>query len=348
MLLSQLQSWAPFRLDALGIVTLLGAHELDIAIGRLAKNRFTEYLPLLGAYVVAGNNITKPIPGLVLYNVTDGILATDITGWFARWLMCQGLSSPSSTITIRTLQPKRFSNHSAEIGSAIIGIFAILPIFVLACLIGDWWGFANAISMLISVIVRRVVVGQLRRALDHATRKAYNTSMDHVKTFWTMPDGTVVTIRAPRGVVIDCLLTNPRPLNRHLYNWMRILGWAGFGCHVITLGMASLFSQILSVSLLLVATFLVVHQIGDNDEYIGSSLQLVREDPDGESFRAAVYSRMDLSEKEEASMVSWNLMPHASNETWWRKYRGHKANGHFRNWDKALKKSYENNDQVVN
>jgi len=97
----------PFRLDALGLVTLLGTQELDIAIGRLVTNHFTEYLPLLGAYIIAGESITKPIPGFVLYNITDGICATDVTGWFARWLMCQKLSPSSSTITIGTLDPPR-------------------------------------------------------------------------------------------------------------------------------------------------------------------------------------------------------------------------------------------------
>jgi hypothetical protein len=341
MLVSQLKNWAPFRLDALGLVTLLGAGELDIAIGRLVKNHFTEYLPLLGAYIIAGDNITKPIPGFTLYNITDGILASDVTGWFARWLMCQNLSSSSCTITIQTLQPQRFSNYRIEISSAIIGIAAILPILVFAVLIEDWWGFANAVSMLLSVIVRRVVVGQLRSALDLATQKAINTSTDYIKTFWAMPGGTVVIIKAPRGVVIDCLLTNPCPPNRRLYNWMKILGWAGFGCHVITLGMSTLFSQILSVCLLLVATILVVRQIGDYKEHIGSSLLLRCETFKGECFRAVLYSRMNLSDKEEASMVSWNLMPHRSNETWWQKYRDCKAKGDFQTWEKVLKESYE-------
>lgn len=343
MVLSQLKNWAPFQIDALGLVTLLGAGELDIAIGRLVKNRLTEYLPLLGAYIIAGDNITKPVPGFVLYNITDGILATDVTGWFARWLMCQNLSPSSSTITISTLLVRRGSNIKAEISSAIIGIVALLPIFTFAALMEDWWGFANATSMLISILVRRVIAGQLRGALDLAAEKAINTSTESVKTIWAMPDGTVVIIKASRGIVMDCLLTNPRPPNRLLYSWAKVLGWAGFSCHVITLGMASLFSQMLSVSLLLVATVLVVRQIGDNDEYIGFRLQLQREEFKGESFRASLYSRMDLSEKEESSMVSWNLMPHRSNETWWRRYHDCKAKGgNFQYWGKILKGPCEN------
>lgn len=79
MLLNYLVSWAPFHIDALGIVTFLGAEQIDQAVGRLARNRFTSCLPLLGAYKIAGNDIVKPIPGFTLYNITDGILATDLT-----------------------------------------------------------------------------------------------------------------------------------------------------------------------------------------------------------------------------------------------------------------------------
>ncbi|KAF8246157.1 hypothetical protein K440DRAFT_685659 [Wilcoxina mikolae CBS 423.85] len=87
MLLGYLETWAPFRIDALGLVTMIGASEIDVAVVRLVRNRFTECLPLLGAYIFAGNNFTKPIPGFFLYNISDGIVATDMTGWFARWLL---------------------------------------------------------------------------------------------------------------------------------------------------------------------------------------------------------------------------------------------------------------------
>ena len=55
--------------------TLLGASEMDEALGGLVR-----YLSLLGAFVIAGNDIVKPIPGFTLYNVSDGIQATDIAG----------------------------------------------------------------------------------------------------------------------------------------------------------------------------------------------------------------------------------------------------------------------------
>lgn len=56
---------------------------------------------------------------------------------------------------------------------------------------------------------------------------------------------------------------------------------------------------------------------------------------------------MKLSEKEESSMVSWNLMPHRSNEKWWRNYRDCRARGgDFQNWDSVLKESYGNEEYM--
>ena len=57
-----LNSWADstgLRIDALGLVTLLGAEKMDRSIGRLVTSRYFDYLPLLGAYTVAGNRITE-------------------------------------------------------------------------------------------------------------------------------------------------------------------------------------------------------------------------------------------------------------------------------------------------
>ena len=80
MIFHFLKTWAPFKMDALGIVTLLGADEMDAMVGRLVRTPYTNYLPLLGAYTVAGNSITKPLPGYAVYNITDGIKATDVAG----------------------------------------------------------------------------------------------------------------------------------------------------------------------------------------------------------------------------------------------------------------------------
>ncbi|KAF8538854.1 hypothetical protein BDD12DRAFT_127485 [Trichophaea hybrida] len=123
---------------------------------------------------------------------------------------------------------------------------------------------------------------------------------------------------APRGVVIHCLPTNPRPLNPQLFNALWALSWLGFGCYVISFGISTLFSQILSVILLLVSTVLVARRVGDDDEEerIGTSIILKHEEPREKDFRSAVYARLKLSQKKD-SMVAWNLFLQRSNEKWW-------------------------------
>src|SRR5271170_5883454 len=104
MFIRWLLKWAPFKIDALGLVTLLGADELNGAIGRLSKSQLTEYLPLVGGFVIASDSIRSHIAGFTLYNVTDGICATDVAGWFARWLLFRDLTYNSTTLTITALQ----------------------------------------------------------------------------------------------------------------------------------------------------------------------------------------------------------------------------------------------------
>lgn len=83
------KDWTPFKLDALGIVTLLGTEGLRQSISRLVPNRFVEYLPLLAPQIIADNTITHVVPGFTLYNITDGVLAIDLSAWLTRWLLCQ-------------------------------------------------------------------------------------------------------------------------------------------------------------------------------------------------------------------------------------------------------------------
>ncbi|KAJ9236797.1 hypothetical protein DTO169E5_5567 [Paecilomyces variotii] len=320
---------------------MLGADALNLTLGRLVYSRFAEFLPLLGAFLIANNDITKPIPGFVAYNITDGIMATDVTGWFSRWLLCQEFKSCSIILCISIRATGRLTLRHAA--SFIIGITCMTPIIVLPIVMGDWWGFVNALSMLLSILVRKVIMDQNRHAISTAARQAFDTSKDVVKTFWTLPTGTVITIYTPRRILTDVLLTNPRPHRLRLYNAARALGWVAFGCHVISLGMTTLFNQIISVALLLLATVMVVYRFGEREYLIGNDIVICRCDAKGERFRAATYARLDLSGKEEESMVLWNLFPHKTNTEWWSKYRDcvRQGNSGFTSWDEKLAGYYD-------
>jgi hypothetical protein len=341
MFMSAVKNWMPFRIDALGILTIVGAVEVDHAVGRLVSSRFVERAPLLGAYTIANNQITQPIPGFALYNITDGILATDLTGWFARWLLSQPFTFTSTTVHVAIVPPPRGHERSSvpSLLSDVLCVSFMLAIIVLSGLMGDWWGFVNGVSMAISVVVRQIVLQQNRQALDATVAKNTEEPDVIVKVFVTLPTGRAVTVLSPRRIVIDCLLTTPRPHRPLLYDGSRALGWIAFGSHIISLGMASLFSQLLSVILLIISTVILARRIGDDESRIGSRLRLECLDAKGKDFRAAAYARLRLTEKEEESMLQWNLFPHKSNDHWWRRYRECLSDPNvqsFQNWDTLL------------
>ncbi|KAK4165558.1 hypothetical protein QBC43DRAFT_333436 [Cladorrhinum sp. PSN259] len=324
--LDALQQWAPFRIDALGLVTILGADRVDLVLGQLTISYLTEWLPLLGAYTIASNRIVEPLSGFALYNITDGIMVNNLSGWFCRWLLCQDFGFSSSVVHIKPVLEQRRQRFMHLLWPRLIGVLALVPV-ILSILISDWWGLVNGVAMLGSVIVRQIVVGQSRRAVDLAVDESEKTSCELVKVLVTIPNGKIVIIHTSRGIVIDCLLTTPRPPNSTLYTTARAAGWACFGAQLVSLGMASLVCQLVTVVLLVLFTLLVAWQIGVDDSRVGRKLELTYTNT-GVSFRAAAYARLNLTPKEERSMLLWNLFPHETNDAWWNKYEKAKEN-----WD---------------
>lgn len=329
MLLDNVRDWQPFRIDALGIVTLLGASEMDQALGRLVRYRFIEYLPLLGAFVIAGNNVVKPIPGFRLYNVSDGIMATDIAAWFGRWINSREFTWNSSCLHISQIQPHhQHQRRAEEIASVTLGFIAMSAVVVITILSWDWWGFANAVSMVISIISKNVVVRENRNGLNAAFGKVSTQDWAKVykKALLIAPNGKAITIYAPCGIITEVLLTNPTPPHPRLYFFARALGWAGFACHVVTLGMTALANQLITIAILLTATILVANRIGCDEFTIGSKIQVQKFDEGGgHESRSRTYLRMDLSQSEEDALLAWGLFPQRSNEEWWTRYRTRNA-----------------------
>lgn len=339
MYLDILRQWSPFKIDALGLVTILGADAVDGAIGSLKQSKITDWLPFLGGHVIASNQYIRPIPGFVLYNISDGILATDLAGWFARWLLSQDLTFNSTSVYITS--SKRSQSCARDMCALVIGICALSPIIMMPAFMGDWWGFANSISMLVMTIIRELSLRLNRSALNLAAVETGDGLSQPVKVFLTAPNGKAVSVFASRGIVIHCLLTTPRTPYPRFYRGILMIGWLAFGCHIISLGKTTLFCQLPTVALLIGATILKVCQIGDDEHRIGSRLNLDLKVAERQDFRAAAYAHLQLSQKEEDSMVQWSMFPHRSNEFWWAKYRhciANKSLKSFENWDQVLAK----------
>lgn len=71
--LGPLGSWSPFRLDALGLLTMLGAEEMSREIGSLSANTLVSWLSLLGGNVIPSNTFMDALHGFTLYNISDAI-----------------------------------------------------------------------------------------------------------------------------------------------------------------------------------------------------------------------------------------------------------------------------------
>jgi hypothetical protein len=341
--LTALQDWVPFHIDALGIITLLGADEVSFAFGRLAGNRYSSFLPTVGAYVFAANIFTTPIPGFHVYNVDDSIYTSDVPGWLARWILSQKVKTNATKYKV-SYQPRPPRPSALQTLIAIaLGILAHAPTIILSALTWDWWGFANSILMASSTLSRYILIQQNKRALDENAKTGWEWQGGNTqqKSFWILPTGDAVTIRAPKGLLVNCLLTNPKTRG-HLQFWTRTVGWVAFGGFAVTLGMSTLFIQILTVAILLVCTCIVVLHVGDKDHAIGMRIKIeCHEDPEDSDTRAEAYFKLGLNDEQEGDLVRWSLFPQKTNMGWWECYRYCKGKGPngFNNW-REVQKNY--------
>jgi hypothetical protein len=336
--------WQPFRIDALGLVTMIGSEQVNIVVGRLVTSRYTEYLPLLGAFALASNQFTEAISGFELYNLRDRIKTTDLAGWFQRWCIAQNFKRASSTVnwTIQDERETLWRSRLDTLLASLIGIVANGALVALAALQGDWWGLANAISMILSVLVRAYLTNQNRAALDalaaeHA--EADKKLDDRARFLVLLNDGKLVTMYATPNLIKACFIDKPVPPNKHLYKITRNIGWIAFTAHVISIGMSGLVTQLLTVFLIVVPTVLTVFKFGCDESLIGSRLKAkIGTAGKGSEKRMDTYINLCLSEAEEKSMLEWSLMPHKDNESWWQVYNEKKLSPRLPNEPAAPQK----------
>ncbi|KAL5337359.1 hypothetical protein BJX70DRAFT_389392 [Aspergillus crustosus] len=322
------RSWAHgtgLHIDALGLVTLFGAEEMDRSIGRLMPSEYFDYLPLLGAFVVAGDRFTEKKIGYTIYNISAGIMTTELAGWFSRWIQAQDFSTVRSKVTWKVV------NRPPRCKALSLGfIFVALPVHgmlvALTVLTADWWGFANVIAMLVSVLVRWALVAQnqagIDRNIDDAKQEMqkrlndYNAALEEfekvqqdnptiappvrpkdeesVKVIVVTQDSKVVTIDAPAYLIRPAFTANPKIPIRLLYLACRVCGWIAFGVHVIGIGMSALHTQICSVLLMIVATVLNVYRVGCEDSQLGSLIRkrMLRGDKEANSLQCWVTPKL--------------------------------------------------------
>lgn len=356
MPLQNIKTWSEnvkFQIDALGLITLLGADEVNLSLGALHSRQYTEHLPLLATFVVAGNRFIAEQPGFVIYNLTDGITSTELKGWFTRWLMSQKINNATSVFE---WTPRGEHHRSASWIAPAISFLLITPLLVCTLLMGDWYGIGNSLAIITSVFARSLLVSQLRDARDKSASPPQPKEKDaegSPKVLCVVrSDGRMVTVKAPASVLEtftkDCGVEHPKN-----YNWVRRIAWAALGVHMCILGMCTLFTQIYTVVLLVLSTWAfcsnresdLQHQMvssqGEGDfaqttvrmpfskdwDVLKTDRPRKRKKNDSDSNgmpwdrRQVAWAYLHPDESADSPMKRWNLFPHESNAQWWGSYQ---------------------------
>ncbi|KAF6236117.1 hypothetical protein HO173_005745 [Letharia columbiana] len=316
------RSWSPFRLDALGLLTMLGADEMSREIGSLSANTLVSWMSLLGGNVVPSDAFVDPLHGYTLYNISDAIQSTSLAGWFSRWLLAQHPSQNTSLFVWSTRSYPRHHGHRA----LAIGTIVNTCILALSLLVGDYYGLASALCMDFGIIIRAYLVAQNRDAIDRAAADTSIHSHDLVRTFIILANGKATTVIAPRNVVVNCFLSTPKIAHPTFYAIARAMGWFAFVGLIVTVGQAVLVVQIAIIIVTVSATVLTAFGIGTVGDGVGKSLQVARsEHPNRHGRRGEAYAMLHLNKEEEDTMIDWALFPQRRNQNWWNQYRTYKA-----------------------
>ncbi|KAL4783336.1 hypothetical protein BJX76DRAFT_358080 [Aspergillus varians] len=319
-----LNDWAQatgLSIDALGLVTFIGGEEMDRSIGRLMPSAYFNHLPIVGAYIVAGDRFTEKRPGYTIYNISAGIMTTELAGWFSRWLQAQSFHQVRSKVTWEwddsRSRPRHWSTWFVSVVLISLPLHGML--IAMTVLAADWWGFANAMAMIILVAVRCAQVSSHQAGIDTNIRMAemeaggpkakseileqqkgaandrveiQTPRNDYAKVLVVMQDSKVVTLEAPGFLIRPAFTASPHISNRGFYLACRVIGWVAFGVHVITIGMAALHSQIYSVVLIVGASVLTGYKVGSEDSQLLRSIWNKVGDVDNESWTCWVTPRL--------------------------------------------------------
>jgi len=354
--LGYIKDWSQksFKFDAISILAILGAGEVDQAVGTLTRRRYTEYLPLLAGQVIASNSFTSSVPGFTMYNLSDGIKHTELNGSFARILMSVPTTKATTIITWEPVEHRAKSRlFGIEIMPVILSLFFVSPLLTCTILMGDWYGVCNACAIIVSIVCRLCLVSQLRRSRENMIHPGSWRGSSTSRSIIMRPDARMITCIAPRQILLG-LLSSAEVEHLYIYKTVRRIAWLALSVHLCTLNMCTLFSQIYTIALLGSSTWVMntawafdtgLTMIGnqgsghdtertyrysyseDLDLYV-TLPPIVKTDSYGDRVkldrRLIAWTRLSLNEEEESLLRRWNVMPPQENREWWGDYNKEK------------------------
>lgn len=238
-------------------------------------------MPLLGAFVIAGDRFRDKKSGYRLYNLTSGITSTDLAAWLSRWLDQQDFEVTRSYVnwSIEDKGTKPASYRNWTILAALLSMSLIGLLIAMTVLADDWYGFATAVSLLLGVLARAYILHVNRDEIDRAVDKSYQAGKagegppnTNARTMFLLSDSKAVVMEIPSSLIIDVFVHNRQPtghFRRRLYHFAHWLAWAAFAVQVIAIGMAQLASQLYTVVLMVVSTILINWKLGCDDSKWG-------------------------------------------------------------------------------
>ncbi|KAL3472850.1 hypothetical protein BJX99DRAFT_249369 [Aspergillus californicus] len=290
--------WQPFRIDALGLITLLGAEDINVWVGRLSQSKFIEYMPFLAGFVIAGDHFRVRNQSFHLYNITKGIYTYELAAWFTRWVQCQKFENTRSIVYWEVAsRPSQRIFETALAVSLATGLLGVL--FAFTFLSGDFYGLTNALALAVMVVSRVYMIRLNRGAIDRSIlHLAPSNTANNAKTIIVTPDSKVVTMFIPEELIVPIFVRNPEVTPRKAYEFTQWIAWAAFAIHVVTLGMACLATQLYTVILVTGATVLLCHGWGCDD-----TVDLQQRDSDGNLLRDRYTCAIGF--RLEATVLEW-------------------------------------------
>jgi hypothetical protein len=233
--LGYIRNWSErsFKFDAISILSILGAGEVDQAVGTLTKRRYTECLPLLAGQFIASNSFTSGLPGLTLYVLDVGMKRMELNESLARILMFIQTTQAS---TILGWKPVEHRVKSIALGMesipVILSTFIVSPLIVCPILMKDWYGVCNACAIIVSILCRLHLVSQLRASRE---RKMWNAQDEGVcRSIIMRPDTRMITCMAPQRILYR-LFESAEVKRPYIYKMTRRLAWVALSVHLCTL-----------------------------------------------------------------------------------------------------------------
>lgn len=159
---------------------------------------------------------------------------------------------------------RRPSHWTSFVGFFLIGLSFNGFLIALTILAANCLGFANTIAMITLTVVSQNQAGidaNIRNAREAQVKLAEHASTKEMAKVIIITDNSqAMTVIAPAYLIRSIFMAHPKIPNPRLYRILRMIAWVACAVHVIYIDMAALYTQIMTVVIIISATVLTAQQ----------------------------------------------------------------------------------------